>query len=149
MTLSDEINEKLESFTRDNDITTINNIEEKIQSLLDIELFDLEVRVANMEDGNKKLDIDKTNFKLIYDSVDDKSFFEDNKNQNFSSYGGQSFLDKGGNVVHYQFFANTYGYNSDKVFGLIYTFMCIGIISLISYLTLKFKLIYDKKHTFS
>ena len=57
-----------------------------------------------MEDGNKKLDIDKTNFKLIYDSVDDKSFFEDNKNQNFSSYGGQSFLDKGGNVVHYQFF---------------------------------------------
>ena len=128
MTLSDEINEKLESFTRGNDITTINNIEEKIQSLLDI---------------------DKTNFKLIYDSVDDKSFFEDNKNQNFSSYGGQSFLDKRGNVVHYQFFANTYGYNSDKVFGLIYTFMCIGIISLISYLTLKFKLIYDKKHTFS
>lgn len=149
MTLSDQIDQKLELFTKDNDITTINNIEEKIQSLLDIELFDFEVRVANMEDDNKKLDVDKTKFKLIYDNFDDKSFFEDNKNQNLRSYGGQLFLDKKGNVVHYQFFANSHGYNSDRVFGLIYTFICIGIISLISYLTLKFKLIHDKKHTFS
>lgn len=144
MALSDEMNEKLELFTRNNDITTINNIEEKIQSLLGKELFDLEVRVANMEDRNKKLDVDKTKFKLIYDSFEDKSFFEDNKNQSFRSYGGQS-LDKSGNIVHYQFFANAYGYNSDRIFGLIYTFICIGIISLISYLILKFKLIHDKK----
>lgn len=149
MTLSDEMDKKLELFTKDNDVTTINNIEEKIQSLLDKELFDLEIRVANMEDGNKKLDVDKTKFKLIYDSFEDKSFFEDNKNQNFRSYGGKSFLDKRGNVVHYQFFTNAYGYNSDRVFGLMYTFACIGIISLISYLILKFKLTYDKKHTFS
>ena len=149
MTLSDEINDKLELFTMDNDITRINNIEKKIQSLLGKELFDLEVRLANMEDENKKLNVDKNKFKLIYDSVDDKSFFEDNKNQNIRSYGGQSFLDKKGNIVNYQFFLNANGYNSDRVFGLIYAFASIEIISLIGYLILKFKLTYDKKRIFS
>ena len=148
MTFSNEIQKKLELFTKQNDITTINNIEEKIESLLAGNLFDLEVRVADMEYGNKNLEVDKTKFKLIYDGLDDKSFFEDNKNQNLHSYGGRS-LDKNGNVVQYQFFMSSYGYNSDMIFGLINLFFWIGIISLISFLTLKFKLNYDKKHAFS
>lgn len=148
MSLSDEIQNKLESFTKQNDITTINNIGEEIENLLDAKLFDLEVRVADMEDGNKNIDVDKTKFKLIYDNLDDKSFFKDNKNNKLQSYGGHS-LDKNGNVVLYQFFMNAYGYNYNMVFGLIYVFFWIGIISLIGFIVLKFKLIYDKKHAFS
>ena len=146
--LSHKIQKKLELFTKQNNITTITNIGEKTENLLGAKLFDLEVRVADMEDGNKKLDVDKTKFKLIYDGLDDKSFFENNKNQNLKSYCGQS-LDKNGNVVLYQFFMNAYGYNSNMVFGLINVFFWIGIISLISFLILKFKLVYDKKHAFS
>ncbi|MBN9647562.1 hypothetical protein J0L31_11220 [Terrisporobacter glycolicus] len=156
MTLSNQMDKKLELFTKQNDITTINNIGEKIQNLLDKKLVDLEIRVADMEDGNTEIDVDKNLFELVYDNFDDKlyyhnsggkSFFEENENQNLVSYGGQSFLDKKGNVVHYQFFANDYGYNRDIVDGLIKLFICIGIISLSSYLILKFQLIRDKKRT--
>lgn len=48
-------------------IFKIKNIGEEIENLLDAKLFDLEVRVADMEYGNKNIDVDKSKFKLIYD----------------------------------------------------------------------------------
>lgn len=154
MALSEQMDKKLEEFTKQNDITTVENIGGKIQRLLDRELYDLEISVADMEDGNTETDVDKNKYELVFDNFDDKAYY--NKfgseatyewGKNLRSYGGQSFLDKKGNVVHYQFFANDYGYNRDMVDGLIKLFICIGIISLSSYLILKFQLIRDKKRT--
>lgn len=152
--LSEQMDKKLEEFTKQNDITTVENIGGKIQRLLDRELYDLEISVADMEDGNTETDVDKNKYELVFDNFDDKAYYKKFGSEatyewgkNLRSYGGHAFLDKKGNVVHYQFFANDYGYNRDIVDGLIKLFICIGIISLSSYLILKFQLIRDKKRT--
>jgi len=152
--LSDQMDKKLEEFTKQNDITTVENIGGKIQRLLDRELYDLEISVADMEDGNTETDVDKNKYELVFDNFDDKAYYKKFGSEatyewgkNLRSYGGHAFLDKKGNVVHYQFFANDYGYNRDIVDGLIYLFIGTSIISLIGYLILKFQLIRDKKRT--
>lgn len=150
MTLSDQMDKKLEEFTKQNDITTVENIGGKIQRLLDRELYDLEISVADMEDGNTETDVDKTKYELVFDNFDDKAYYKKFGSEatyewgkNLRSYGGHAFLDKKGNVVHYQFFANDYAFDMDRVCGLIYLFIGTSIISLIGYLILKFQLIRD------
>lgn len=134
MSLESTIETEIEYLSQQYDMTKIDeyDIEKVLDKKETYDVRSIEIRVADMEEGNTDLNPDKKLFHLVYESVTDK---EQKELLNNIGLGGQSILDKDGNVVHYQFSVDKK--SESIVFPIFITSSFIGCISLICYFILK------------
>jgi len=75
--LSEQMNNEMKALSLKYDMTEVNRYKKELESILNKNEFNaiksIEIYVADMEKGNKNLETDKRNFKLLYETVNPKS----------------------------------------------------------------------------
>jgi len=139
--LSEQMNNEMKALSLKYDMTEVNIYKKELESILNKNEFNaiksIEIYVADMEKGNKNLETDKRNFKLLYETVNPKSEKGMNLLKNSKGLLSKDILDKDGNIVHYQPYMKDYSIYEMEFVALVSG--TLGFISLLVSIIIKFK----------
>ncbi|MBO3443492.1 helix-turn-helix transcriptional regulator [Clostridium sp. CCUG 7971] len=139
--LSEQMNNEIKALSLKYDMTEVNRYKKELDSILNKNEFktikSIEIYVADMEKGNKNLETDKYNFRLLYETVDPKSAKGRNLLKNSIGILSKDILDKDGNIVHHQSYMRNYHIFEMEFVALV--FGILGFISLLVSIIIKFK----------
>jgi hypothetical protein len=139
--LSDQMNNEMKALSLKYDMTDASRYKKELDSILNKNKFktikSIEIYVADMEKGNKNLETDKRNFKLLYETVNPKSEKGMKLLKNSIGLPSKDILDKNGNIVHYQHYTKNYSIYEMEFVALASGTLCF--ISSLCSIIIKFK----------
>ena len=139
--LSNQMNNEMKALSLKYDMTEVDRYKKELENMLNKNEFkaikSIEIYVADMEKGNRNLETDKMNFKLLYETVDPKSAQGMKVLKNSIGLPSKYVLDKDGNIVQYESYTKNYSiYEMEFV---AFVFGTLGIISLLCSIIIKLK----------
>lgn len=139
--LSNQMNNEMKALSLKYDMTEVDRYKKELESILNKnefkEIKSIEIYVADMEKGNRNLETDKMNFRLLYETVDPKSAKGMKVLKNSIGLPSKDVLDKDGNIVQYESYTKNYSiYEMEFV---AFVFGTLGIISLLCSIIIKLK----------
>lgn len=121
-------------------MTKVDEYKSELENLLNEDKYSkikyFRLHVADMVDGNTISSSSRVEAKTVYDKELDES--KEAMYTQYLGYNGKDFLDKSGNIINPDIFSEHFFYFKSKT--LIQTSVIIGVVALISYFVLKFKI---------
>lgn len=138
--LGKSFDEEIRKLAEKYDMTKVDEYKSELENLLNEDKYSkikyFRLHVADMVDGNTISSSSRVEAKTVYDKELDES--KEAMYTQYLGYNGKDFLDKSGNIINPDIFSEHFFYFESKT--LIQTSVIIGVVALISYFVLKFKI---------
>ncbi|MGX9756603.1 permease prefix domain 1-containing protein [Clostridioides difficile] len=138
--LGKDFDREIKQLAEKHDMTKIDEYKLELEKILDEDKYSevkaLRLYVVDMEDGNTSLSSSRLNANMIYEKEVDYDNIS-NFTQHLG-YNGKDFLDKNGNIVNPDIFLEYFFYFESEI--LVPVTFIVGILSIIGYSILKFKI---------
>lgn len=145
--ISNHINTDFTKLASNHDMTNIDEYKEDLRLILEKKEYknvnNVEVFVADMEEGNKNTHVDKGISKLVYQIVDPKMNPWMKAAASSMGLGANGILDKHGNVVDPQVYVDATV--SNFIYDNLTYIICLPVISLVIYCGFKIKVVIERK----